>query len=45
MARQRNRLHTLTPAQQAAVWPLVRAGANWRKVATEIGRPLSTVML
>src|SRR3954471_22243738 len=45
MARQRHRLHTLTPDQQAAVWPLVRAGANWRKVATEIGRPLSTVML
>src|SRR5207248_9674064 len=44
MAR-RNRLHTLTPDQQAAVWPLVRAGGNWRKVATEIGRPLSTVML
>jgi IS30 family transposase len=45
MARQRNRLHTLTPDQQVAVWPLVRAGANWKKVATEIGRPLSTVML
>src|SRR4051812_14762645 len=45
MAKQRNRLHTLTPDQQAAVWSLVRAGANWRKVATEIGRPLSTVML
>ena len=45
MAKQRNRLHTLTPEQQAAVWPLVRAGANWKKVATEIGRPLSTVML
>ena len=44
MAR-RHRLHTLTPDQQAAVWPLVRAGANWRKVATEIDRPLSTVML
>jgi IS30 family transposase len=45
MAKRRNRLHTLTPDQQAAVWPLVRAGANWKKVATEIGRPLSTVML
>src|SRR4051812_26572228 len=44
MAR-RHRVHTLTPDQQAAVWPLVRAGANWRKVATEIDRPLSTVML
>lgn len=45
MPKQRNRLHTLTPDQQAAVWPLVRAGANWKRVATEIGRPLSTVML
>jgi IS30 family transposase len=45
MAKQRYRFHTLTPDQQAAVWPLVRSGANWRKVAEEIGRPLSTVML
>src|SRR6476619_533102 len=45
MAKQRNRLHTLTPDKQAAVWTRVRGGGDWRKVATEIGRPLSTVML
>ena len=38
MARTR-----LTAEQQAAVWPMVRSGANWSTIAAELGRSLSTV--
>src|SRR5437588_6890637 len=41
----RGRRSSLTAEEKAAVWPLVRAGANWPAVAAELGRSVSTVMI